>query len=63
MPQLIFLKDTNTAGLLRISERTGYLIDVHFWMKMAAKEVGETPYLGVVGVNPYLLQITLCIDL
>lgn len=50
------LKDTNTAGLLRISERTGHLIDVYLWMKNCSKRGRQSPYLGVVGVViPYLL--------
>lgn len=49
MLQLIFLNETNTAGLLRISESTGHLGRCKYVDENAAKEVGESPYLGVVG--------------
>lgn len=65
MLQLI-LKDTNTAGLLRISERIEYLIDVHLWMKKCSKRGRRDSVFGCCGgesVPVADLQITLCIDL
>lgn len=64
--QLIFLGDTNTAGLLRISERTEYLIDVHLWMKKCSKKDRRDSVFGCCGgesVPIADLQITLCIEL